>query len=170
MKIRFIEATNAGPKGNWGKFMVARFDEEWQIPSEISGMLLAGRGWTPNHILVLDLQTGEGGLFRHGGSAPHDLNKKRIWVCPLFEPFLVWLYAQDDPLEIPSQVELDDAPFEFHGYRRPGPDNDACSWCGSQAPHHHPYCYQNPEHHHAFVDGQCVCGVTESDTDHADPP
>jgi len=46
---------------------------------------------------VLDLDTGEGGLFRHGGLANEDLAKKQVCVGPLFEPFLAWLYKQ--PLE-----------------------------------------------------------------------
>jgi hypothetical protein len=45
-------------------------------------------------------------------------------VCPLFEPFLEWLYEQDltDLSTLPRRVELPDAEFSFTGYRRPGPD------------------------------------------------
>ena len=122
MITHFIEATN-GPK-NWGKFMVARFDaEEWERRSTIDQcLLLLNRGWAPDHLLVVDLQTGEGAVFMPGGSARHDLNKHRIWVCPLFEPFLEWLYVQDlgDITQLPAHVDLLDAPFSLHGYRREG--------------------------------------------------
>jgi hypothetical protein len=75
------------------------------------------------YIFVLDLQTGEGAMFRHGGFARADLNKHKIWVCPLFEPFLEWLYEQDvDVLScLPDTVDLPNAPFELRGYRRAGP-------------------------------------------------
>lgn len=122
MKTIFVEATNG--ELNWGKFMVARFDaEEWSRTSIIDDArapLLRGRGWGPDHVLVVDLQTGEGAVFRPGGHAREDLKKHRIWVCPLFEPFLVWLYGLPDPMEAPPRVDLD-APFEFFGHRRPGP-------------------------------------------------
>lgn len=73
---------------------------------------------------VLDLQTGEGAFFRPGGYAAADLEKHRVWVCPLFEPFLEWLYRQDltDLGQLPRLVELPDAEFAMRGYRRAGPD------------------------------------------------
>jgi len=98
MQTRFIEASNHAAGGfNWGKFMVARFTpEEWERKSTFGGRnMLPERGWTPNHLLVVDLQTGEGALFRHGGHASIDLQKHRIRVCDLFQPFLEWLYSQD---------------------------------------------------------------------------
>lgn len=124
MLRKFIEATN-GPQ-NWGKFMVGRFDaDDWAAASAVDPprSLLAGRGWAREHILVLDLQTGEGAIFRPGGLASHDLNKHAIWVCPLFEPFLTWLYKQDltDLDALPAHIDLPDAEFQFSGYRRPGP-------------------------------------------------
>lgn len=136
MQTKFIEATNRiAPSeryGNWGKFAVCRFDpEEWarraQVPDSapIIGLsLLQTVGWGPEHVLVLDLQTGEGALFRHGGMASADLKKHRVWVCPLFEPFLAWLYQQDlaDLDALPDYVDLADAPFALTGYRRPGRD------------------------------------------------
>lgn len=129
MDLHFIEATNGG---NHGKFAVGRFTrDEWAIPSALPGVeeqsLLWERGWSPQvHRWVLDLQTGEGALFRLGGVASADLNRTRIWVCPLFEPFLTWLYqyrpARPEAWwsELPRLVELPDAPFSFHGYRREG--------------------------------------------------
>jgi hypothetical protein len=125
MKTKIIEATN-GPQ-NWGKFMLGRFDAEWQYRSAVAdtpyGSLLRGVGWTGEHLLVLDLQTGEGAIFRAGGCAPADLDKHRIWVCPLFEPFLTWLYTQDlaDLDALPAHVDLPEAEFAWQGYRRPGP-------------------------------------------------
>lgn len=135
MKTKIIEATN-GPQ-NWGKFMLGRFTDEWGYPSHVSlfgsnesarGIaLLRAVGWTEEHLLVLDLQTGEGAIFRHGGLARADLDKHRIWVCPLFQPFLVWLYKQDlsDLDALPNHIDLPDAPFALQGYRRPGPEASA---------------------------------------------
>ncbi len=123
MKTIFIEATNGF---NWGKFMVGQFEaEEWNRYSEIGEgftPLLARCGWTPSHLLVMDLATGEGAIFWPTGSAKADLDKHRVWVCPLFEPFLTWLYTQDlaDIQKLPSAVELPDAPSAMHGYRRAG--------------------------------------------------
>jgi len=121
MKHRFVEATSNA--GNFGKFMVASFDDDdWAIPSVVDGFPLIGsRGWTPKHILVVDLQTGEGAIFRPGGLASADLDRHRIWVCPLFEPFLAWLYTQPDPTEPARHVDLGDAPFAMYGHRRKGP-------------------------------------------------
>lgn len=82
MEIHFIEASD-GTDFNWGKFAVMRFAEaEWAVRSQIDPCqsLIGGRGWTPQHIFVMDLQTGEGAMFRPGGSAHHDLEKHRIWV------------------------------------------------------------------------------------------
>jgi hypothetical protein len=132
MRTRIVEVTN-GPK-NWGKMLLAQFEpEEWATPSAIIGRHIDGRtlgvldycGWSRTHLLVLDLQTGEGALFRPGGSASADLAKHRIWVCPLFEPFLTWLYTQPDPWAIPAHVDLPDAPFAWAGHRRPGPPMEA---------------------------------------------
>lgn len=50
----------------------------------------------------------------------HDLNEKhKIWVCPLYEPFLEWLYRQDvrDLGKLPDHVTLE-APAALWGYRR----------------------------------------------------
>jgi hypothetical protein len=126
MKTKIIEANN-GPR-NWGRFLVGRFDSEWSQRTAIEGALSTGLlanhcGWTERHLLVLDLATGEGAVFKHGGYARADLNRRhRIWVCPLFEPFLAWLYQQDvtDLEALPAMVTLTDAPFEMQGYRRQG--------------------------------------------------
>lgn len=116
----FIEATN-GPQ-NWGKFMVARFDEEWKRTSAVLAKdivpemeraaerlgikklpplppMLSGLGWAGTEIIVFDLQTCEGAAFSAwpGGLASSDLNKHRIWVCPLFEPFL--------PVALPARLD-----------------------------------------------------------------
>lgn len=134
MISKIIEASNRDAGGfNWGKFMVARFTDEWlrkpavrvdgeHMPSSAATPLLARCGWTHDHILVMDLQTGEGALFRPGGYAKSDLDQKhRIWVCPLFEPFLTWLYEQPlgDLAALPAHVTLD-APSAMQGYRRKG--------------------------------------------------
>jgi hypothetical protein len=121
MNTRFVEVTNG--ERNWGKFMLARFDEEeWARPSTFGGTLIGGRGWSKNHVLVFDLETGEGAMFKLGGVASADLNDKhQIWVCPMFEPFLNWLYGQPQPIDfaaIPNHVDLPDAEFAMAGYRR----------------------------------------------------
>jgi hypothetical protein len=139
VKTKIIEGTQSlaepgewGNWGNWGKFMLCVPDSEWGRASRIglggSWPLLREIGWTPDHVWVLDLQTGEGAYFRPGGLASADLAKHRIWVCPLYEPFLEWLYARyrETPgLDIgglPDVAELPDAPFALSGYRRPGPE------------------------------------------------
>lgn len=121
-----VEATN-GPN-NWGKFLVGRFDLNEQarrsaINAKSNVSLLQQIGWdVKNTILVLDLQTGEGAMFRPGGVAKTDLNKHPVWVCPMFEPFLGWLYKQDlsDLEKLPRHIDLPDAPFAMQGYRRRG--------------------------------------------------
>lgn len=132
MHTKIIEATSAqrGERGNWGKFLVAQFDREWGRTPKAPGCedlhmpLLAARGWTGDHILVLDLETGEGAIFLPGGLARADLDKHRVWVCPLFQPFLDWLYQQDlDNLDaLPDHVAVDFDDVEYAGYRRPGPE------------------------------------------------
>lgn len=131
MKLKIIEVTNGF---NWGKFLVGRFDDEWDYRSTIDSMagstssmpirLLRACGWGRDHFLFLDLQTGEGAIFRHGGMARADLNSHRIWVCPMAEPALVWLYSQDlSSLDaLPALVELTEAeaPSSMQGYRRAG--------------------------------------------------
>lgn len=128
MRLRFCEVTNGF---NWGKFAVGTFEgDELAYRSQldatmgVQSRLIQGRGWGPEHRLVLDLQTGEAAIFRHGGHAPADMNKRRIWTCPMFEPFLTWLYRQ--PLasldDLPGLVEFTEAeaPSAMQGYRRPG--------------------------------------------------
>lgn len=129
METKLIEASQHARHGfNWGKFCVARFDDEWRRDARIDcdgprPRLLRSCGWGPEHLWVLDLQTGEGAFFRAGGSAHADLEKHAIWVCPMHEPFLEWLYVQDltDISALPDLVELPDAAPAFAGYRRPGP-------------------------------------------------
>lgn len=120
MKVVLIEATTGF---NWGKFMVARFEPvEWEIQSAVGNVsILRSRGWTSCHVMVFDLETCEGAAFFPGGLASADLDKHRVWVCPLFEPFLTWLYDQDltDLDALPKLVELK-APFDMRGYRREG--------------------------------------------------
>ena len=121
MKTRLIEVYN---DFNFGKFLVGRFDEaEWSRRSAVDGFpLLGGRGWSHNHLLIVDLATGEGAIFLPGGKASYDLNQKhQIWVCLLYEPFLSWLYTQDliDLDALPEKLYLE-APTGLAGYRREG--------------------------------------------------
>ena len=119
MQTKFMEVTNNNQ--NWGKFLLFRFDDEWQYKSAFTGRSLLGEvGWDASNIFVLDLQTGEGARFKPGGLAVADLDKHKIWCCPMYEPFLVWLYKQnlDDLTQLPDSLNLPDAAFEFRGYRR----------------------------------------------------
>lgn len=125
MKTRIVEASNGG---NWGKFMVAKYDHEWSRRSVMEQQpnipLLSLIGQGHETVWVLDLQTCEGAAFTPGGYAAADLEKHRIWVCPLFGTFLQWLYTQDLATAfdaLPESVELPDAPFSLYGYRRKGP-------------------------------------------------
>jgi hypothetical protein len=85
----------------------------------------AGNGfnWGKFLVIVFDLETNEGASFTPGGLASADLNKHQIWVCPMYEPFLEWLYKQDltELSKLPDYVHLD-APSAMAGYRRPGPN------------------------------------------------
>lgn len=126
MESKFIEAAHSPDGGNWGKFAVCRWTEqEWRRRSAVDTgrSLLAGRGRSPADIWVLDLETGEGAWLYPGGSASADLNRHQVLVCPLFEPFLAWLYEQDltDVQALPGVVYLPDAEFSPAGYRRQGP-------------------------------------------------
>jgi hypothetical protein len=106
MHCKIVELTN---QFNWGKFMLGRFDEdEWYRPAHVDGSPFS--------------------LFKLGGHAPSDLEKHRIWVCPMFEPFLKWFYFHKefwaDLDAIPEIITLTDdetmAASALAGYRRPG--------------------------------------------------
>lgn len=125
MITKIIEVTNHDAGGfNWGKFLVGRFDQEWEYQSHINvgRRLLSSVGWSTDVIMVFDLQTGEGALFRPKGLASADLHKHKIWVCPMFEPFLAWLYEQDltDLQTLPPLVQIADPKSALSGYRRSG--------------------------------------------------
>lgn len=133
MRTRIVEAVQSKDGlGNWGKFLVGVFDEEWAHKSRVSPgrpLLRECGWWGPERLWVLDLQTGEGAYFGPGGSATADLDKHRIWVCPLYGPFLEWLYARHEESGgrldldgLPEVVELPGAEFAISGYRRPGPE------------------------------------------------
>lgn len=114
---------------NHGKFLVGRMDKgEWEYRSQVDPgrPLLSVCGWPGNFLWVMDLQTGEGIYVQPGGSARADLNRHQVWVCPMFEPFLEWLYTQDttDIHSLRSLVELPDAEFSMQGYRREGPGQE----------------------------------------------
>lgn len=125
MITKIVEVTN--DSFNWGKFMLMRPSHEWDrisvfAPASSVRSLLREIGWGPEYIWVLDLQTGEGACFLPHGLASADLNKHKIWVCPMYEPFLEWLYAQDlsDLNSLPDKVNLPKAAPALYGYRRGG--------------------------------------------------
>jgi len=123
MQTHFLEVSNN--EQNWGKFLLIRFTQkEWAYKSAITGLsLLREVGWNPQNIIILDLQTGEAARFVPGGCAKSDLDKHKVWVCPMYEPMLHWLYTQDvsDLTKLPRFLNLPDAEFALAGYRRPGP-------------------------------------------------
>lgn len=134
METYVFEATQGLNNGfNWGKFLVGRFSHEWEIPSGVDPdhrPLLSQIGIGYRHLLVMDLQTCEAAIFSPGGYAKADLDKHRIWVCPMFQPFLEWLYQQDTEnlSSLPNVVELPDAEPALSGYRRPGPTPELPEW------------------------------------------
>lgn len=140
MRTKFMEVESA--EGNWGKFAVGYWDaEEWDRKSIVnlpSFSLLGQIGWERDfgQVVIFDLQTCEGAAFRPGGSPTFDLEKHRVWVCPLFEPFLEWLYddwreyakSVERPLianwiddRLPTHLKLEGVPLQMAGYRRRGP-------------------------------------------------
>ena len=119
MQTHFIEVTNNDM--NWGKFLLFRFDNEWQYKSAFTGIsLLREVGWNRDNIVVLDLQTGEAARFVPGGLVSADMKRHAIWVCPMYQPFLEWLYEQDvsDLSKLPASLNLPNAEFAMAGYRR----------------------------------------------------
>jgi len=132
VKTYIFEATQRRGVGpNHGKFMVATFEEhEWAQRCILDGdqgldrSLVARCGWSRQHVWVMDLQTGEGACFRHGGFAKADLDRHKIHVCVLYEAFLAWLYQQslDTLSEQSALVTLPDVEPAMYGYRRPGPE------------------------------------------------
>lgn len=133
MRTFQFEATG---NGNWGRFLVGVLDTEWEWTSDTAdGMrTLTTTGYSHDSLWVLDLVTREGANFAPHGLAAADLDKHRIWVCPMFEPFLAWLYRElagvrgwhyvDTLAQLPQVVELPDAPFALYGHRREGNDDD----------------------------------------------
>ena len=110
MNTKIVEVTNGVA---WGKFLIGWFDlVEWarhsaMLPGDAAlaqHPLLSLSGWSPEHFLLLDLDTGEGGLFKHRGLADQDMANKHVSVGPMFEPFLTWLY--DQPLEDVRSLRL----------------------------------------------------------------
>jgi hypothetical protein len=131
LRLHIVEVVS--DQWNHGKIGVGQYDEvEWRKTSVVDTStrrpLLMQLGWAQGEgVWVLDLQTGEGAYFnpRPLGVASSDLRKSRIYVCPLFEPFLQWLYVEFENLgrdvdRLPPLVELTGIPQQLYGYRRPG--------------------------------------------------
>jgi hypothetical protein len=136
----------AGNDFNHGKFMLCQLEvKELAAHSALPGyedklffQLGGSRKFNGRNFFVIDMQTGEGAAFSlrphsdtptgAAGAAKFELNKHKIWVCPMFEPFLCWLFAQDiavgtDITKLPRYVHLD-AEASMLGYRRSGPDDE----------------------------------------------
>jgi hypothetical protein len=133
MKTHFLEATNDDL--NWGKFLVCIYDDEEKsyksqmCPDLFGRPLLVSTGRGRPSFWLLDLQTGEGAEFyppapKDAFTAKFDLDKHAVWVCPMYEPTLVWLYQNSHLVfggGLPGKINLPNAEFSFRGYRRPGP-------------------------------------------------
>ncbi len=137
MDTKFVEAGHGPDGGNWGKFLVGRYTEdELAEPAQFPGcegsrrlVNLGGPG--RQDIWVLDLQTGEGARFPiefvRDVDVHHQLNKHRIWVCPLYEPFVAFLFGYIGNHQrtwwdtLPRTVEMPTAGIVVFGRRRPGP-------------------------------------------------
>lgn len=118
MVTHFIEAGN---DLNHGKFMLGRLTrEELAARSALPGfeeepLVRVGglRRLNARSTLVVDLQTGNGAAFFMNGYAVADLRKAGIHVCPMFPPFLTWLYQQGlaegkgDITQLPRYVHFD---------------------------------------------------------------
>jgi hypothetical protein len=104
MVTHFIEASDGMMHG---KFMLGRLDSaELGVRSALPGseedplMRVGGRRrLNERSTLIVDLQTGNGAAFFIGGGLwIADLNRTGpIHVCPMFPPFLKWLYEQKVP-------------------------------------------------------------------------
>ncbi len=122
MRTRFIEATNGH---FWGKFLVGQFDEdEWGLKSATlvrpgqrksrveHGLLGAWCGWSKDHFLLLDLETGNGTIWLPFGLVPYDVEKREPGrVCPLYLSTLLWLYEW---VERRGWFDLDALPAMLH--------------------------------------------------------
>lgn len=140
MDARFLEAGNGG---NWGKFLICRYDaQELTTRSRYPGCeieprpLVSLRAPGQQMIWVLDLATNEGAAFYVGHvrafDGPLQLNgKHRVHVCLLYEPMLTWLFDFIDHHpddwwdQLPDYIELD-APGGLYGYRRTGAALECC--------------------------------------------
>ncbi len=135
MDTKFVEVGHGPSGGNWGKFMIARYTanellEPTQFPGCEGQRIVSLRGSGRHHIWVMDLATGEGARFpvdlggHPGATARKHLDDHQIWVCPLFEPFIGWLYdfSSANPNtwwdELPRTIEIPEAGFAFAGFRR----------------------------------------------------
>jgi hypothetical protein len=132
VKSKFLEVTN---KANWAKLQLL----QWE-PSDLARPSLVQKGKVLLNavqvrrgdaadpltaVFVRDLQTQEGCEFYPSPEADckTQLDMHRVWVCPLFYPFVSWLFAnyQGDVTSLPDLVELADSKKqEYQGYRRPG--------------------------------------------------
>lgn len=134
MRRQFIEVSD---DMNWGKMELQQLE-----PSDMEVMSLVKAG-APlltaietqrrssadplKQVRIWDLQTGEGAVFTpaRGEDPKAQLDQHRVWVCPLFLPFVRWLFRQDctDITALPRLVEFPEGDVcHLQGYRRGGPD------------------------------------------------
>lgn len=131
MISHFIEATN---DVNYGKFLLLRFDAGERAARTALFGYEGEPLWTfggvrklnPTMTFVVDLQTGEGAAFSLDPYSWTKLDAEhRIWVCPMYGPFLRWLcqqgldYGAGDIAKLPRCVQLE-AESALFGRRREG--------------------------------------------------
>lgn len=121
MITRFVEVTDGWM---YGKFLVCRMDaEELATPSEMPDarhgerLLVHGgrRRFNDHSTLVIDLQLGTAAAWPLQGLM-EAYESEHLWhlhVCPMYRPFVRWLYEQGrwamgagDITEIPRYLEV----------------------------------------------------------------
>lgn len=131
MKVKFIECED---KLNWGKFQLLQWEpSDMQRQSKVregTPLLMAVEGQRVagndplKAVFVRDLQTEEGATLHPAKEVDPkpQLDRHRVWVCPLFLPFARWLFAnwEGDVATLPDIVELSGEVLHLQGYRRPG--------------------------------------------------
>lgn len=114
MKTKVIEVEEPVP-GFWCKFMIGVFTDEWghrpvvDAPEYEATSLLRQLGWSRDHYLILDLESGQGAIFHRGSHPEWDERTKGLSRNPMLVPLWKWLQTQDlDRIQdFPDKVTLE---------------------------------------------------------------
>ena len=106
MKID-VEMVGRFTDEKWSRAMVAnvaciRNNRSDHLAGMLDRPLLRHVGWVTRHIMMKDLQPGEGAIFRPGGLASYSPDKHQLWVCVAFKDLLKWLYKRDRTISSPA--------------------------------------------------------------------